>query len=170
MDFKKGLERGPFSDKQAAQLHEALSGLDAGQLQWLSGYFAGVAASPAGVATVAGEPAMAAAVTAQKLTVLYGSHTGNCEGLAQNLAALAKAKGIEVEVADMASFKTRDLKKVSNLAVLVSTHGIGEPLFRPRICISSCMAKSARPLAYKVFGAGPGRQQLRGFLPDGKRV
>ncbi|GAA4441542.1 assimilatory sulfite reductase (NADPH) flavoprotein subunit [Pontibacter saemangeumensis] len=127
MDFKKGLERGPFSDKQAAQLHEALSGLDTGQLQWLSGYFAGVAASPTGAAAVVAGPAVAAAVTAQQLTVLYGSHTGNCEGLAKNLATLARSRGIEVEVADMASFKTRDLKKVSNLAVLVSTHGIGEP-------------------------------------------
>lgn len=41
MDLKKDLERGPFNDKQAERLNEALSGLDAGQLQWLSGYFRG---------------------------------------------------------------------------------------------------------------------------------
>src|SRR5690606_36485912 len=64
---------------------------------------------------------------AQPLTILYGSHTGNCEALAGNLASLAKERNFEVELLDMASFKTRNLKQLSNLAILVSTHGIGEP-------------------------------------------
>src|SRR5690606_32822181 len=63
----------------------------------------------------------------QRLTVLYGSHTGNCEALANSLASLAKAQNFEVELADMASFKPRNLKQVNKLAILVSTHGIGEP-------------------------------------------
>ena len=91
MDFKKGLERGPFSDKQAALLFEALSGLYAGQLQWLSGYFAGVSAVPAGAVAAATEAAPALAETAQKLTVLYGSHTGKtpCHGSSTGPAARA---------------------------------------------------------------------------------
>src|SRR5690606_30615838 len=63
----------------------------------------------------------------QKLAILYGSHTGNCEALAHNFVELAKTKGIEAEVFCMSSFKPKDLKKMDNLAVLVSTHGIGEP-------------------------------------------
>lgn len=132
MDLKKGLERGPFTDKQAEKLNEGLSGLDSGQLQWLSGYISGLIQSGPAVsgglnqqngASENGVPK----TEEQKLTVLFGSHTGNCEALAQNLASLAKARGIETEVSDMATFKTRNLKKVTNLAVLVSTHGIGEP-------------------------------------------
>lgn len=127
MDLKKGLERGPFSDKQAAQLNEALFGLDSGQLQWLSGYFTGVFQSIATESADTSVPVIASETTAQKLKILYGSHTGNCEALANSLATLAIAQGIDAEVADMASFKTRDLKKVANLAVLVSTHGLGDP-------------------------------------------
>lgn len=75
----------------------------------------------------AGAPNIASEAKSDKLNILFGSHTGNSEGLANNLASLAKEKGIEAEVADMASFKTRDLKKINNLAVIVSTHGLGEP-------------------------------------------
>src|SRR5688572_1681554 len=98
MDLKKGLERGPFSDKQAAQLYEALSGLDSGQLHWLSGYFTGASPLPADLPAGNGEPARAAAGPAPKLTILYGSHTGNCEALAHSLATLAKAQSIVAEV------------------------------------------------------------------------
>jgi sulfite reductase (NADPH) flavoprotein alpha-component len=127
MDWKKGLARGPFSEKQAAQLQEALVGLDSGQLHWLSGYFTGALPEPAGLTAGMGAPATTTESTAQKLTILYGSHTGNGETVAQNLAAMAKGQSIAVEIADMAAFKTRDLKKITNLVVVVSTHGIGEP-------------------------------------------
>lgn len=133
MDLKKGLERGPFSDNKSDQLFEALSGLDSGQLQWLCGYLSAVSLSvPAAQAinghqVTNGQPNAVAEKKTQKLNILYGSHTGNCEALAHSFAQLAKEQGIEAEVADMSSFKTRDLKKINNLAVLVSTHGIGEP-------------------------------------------
>ncbi|SIT03341.1 sulfite reductase (NADPH) alpha subunit [Zobellia uliginosa] len=132
MELKKGLERGPFNDRQAEKLSEALSGLDTEQLSWLSGYFSGLGQTLATTAvstdTNEGIPAKALGeAKPEKLNILFGTHTGNSEGLAQNLALEAKARGIEVEVSDMASFKTRELKKIKNLAVIVSTHGLGEP-------------------------------------------
>lgn len=135
MDLKKGLERGPFSDKQANQLSEALSGLDSGQLQWLCGYFTALSLSGQNTSSLNGHQtnnghqvqSNGTPKPAQKLHVLYGSHTGNCEGLAKSFAEKAKAKGLDVEVIGMETFKPRDLKKINNLAILVSTHGIGEP-------------------------------------------
>lgn len=134
MDLKKGLERGPFSDKQANQLSEALSGLDSGQLQWLCGYFTALSQSGQNTTSLNGHQtnghqfqSNGTPKPAQKLHVLYGSHTGNCEALAKSFAKKAKAKGLDVEVVGMETFKPRDLKKISNLAILVSTHGIGEP-------------------------------------------
>lgn len=134
MDLKKGLERGPFSDKQANQLSEALSGLDSGQLQWLCGYFTALSQSGQNTTSLNGHQTNGHQVQsngtpqpAQKLHVLYGSHTGNCEALAKSFAEKAKAKGLDVEVVGMETFKPRDLKKINNLAILVSTHGIGEP-------------------------------------------
>lgn len=132
MDLRKGLGRGPFTDKQSEKLNEALSGLDAGQLQWLSGYFSGLDQSVPVVAAGAEQQNSLAnnkpeTDEKQKLTILFGSHTGNCETLAHELSAKAESQSIEVEVSDMSTFKPRNLKKVQNLAILVSTHGIGEP-------------------------------------------
>ncbi len=135
MDLKKGLERGPFSDQQANLLSEALSGLDSGQLQWLCGYFSAISQSGLNTTSLNGHETSngqnvqtnGSIKPSQKLHILYGSHTGNCEGLAKAFAEKAKAKGIETEVIGMETFKSRDLKKINNLAILVSTHGIGEP-------------------------------------------
>ncbi|QHT70632.1 assimilatory sulfite reductase (NADPH) flavoprotein subunit [Rhodocytophaga rosea] len=158
MDFKQGLKRGPFSEKQATQLSEALSGLDAEGIQWLSGYFTGLSqAFPGGVAASSSIAANGSAVSTQKLTVLYGTHTGNCEALARTLATDAKSQGIEVEVFDMASFKTRDLKKITNLAVLVSTHGIGEPPMQAEELYHFLHSKKAPDLShiqYSVLALG----------------
>lgn len=151
MDFKKGLERGPFSEKQAAQLHEALFGLDSGQLQWLCGYVTGLSQSTSAKSVGPSQPAVASEARVQKLTILYGSHTGNCEALAHNLATLAKAQGLEVELADMASFKTRDLKKITNLAVLVSTHGIGEPPIQAEVLYQFLHGKKVPDLSHIRF-------------------
>lgn len=151
MDLKKGLERGPFSDKQSAQLGEALTGLDSGQLQWLSGYFAGLFHSSAVTLPGDNSAIAGAAMEAPKLQILFGSHTGNCEALAKDLAQAAKERGIEVDVADMTTFKTRDLKKISNLAVLVSTHGIGEPPVQAEDLYHFLHSKKAPDLSHIKF-------------------
>lgn len=132
MELKKGLERGPFNDRQAEKLSDILSELDAEQLYWLSGYFSGLTQiASKGPATTDNQVIVStntiSEVEPEKINILFGSHTGHSEALAESLAAQAKERGIEVEVSDMASFKTRDLKKIKNLAVVVSTHGLGDP-------------------------------------------
>ncbi|AVR44254.1 assimilatory sulfite reductase (NADPH) flavoprotein subunit [Christiangramia fulva] len=157
MDIKNGLERGPFNDKQAEKLNEALSGLDSGQLQWLSGYFSGIGqVSPATIATADQQEPAASRNTAfvsepEKLNILFGSHTGNSEALAFNLASIAKEKGIETEVSDMASFKPRNLKKITNLAVIVSTHGLGEPPIQAEDLYNFLHSKKAPDLSHVRF-------------------
>src|SRR5690606_31224590 len=132
MELKKGIGKGPFNDSQAERLSDVLSELDVDQLNWLSGYFAGISQIPSNnVATTASlEVASVDAIPqakSQKLTILFGSHTGHSEALAAELATQAKQLGSEVIISDMATFKTRDLKKVENLAIIVSTHGLGDP-------------------------------------------
>src|SRR5690606_38249539 len=126
------LERGPFNDRQAEKLNDALYGLDSGQLQWLSGFFTGLGQTSSTLSNTVKNSELVpvnaiAEVSSEKINILFGSHTGNSEALAQKLALQAEQRGIEVEVSDMASFKSRDLKKIKNLAVIVSTHGLGEP-------------------------------------------
>ncbi|MDB5267714.1 MAG: hypothetical protein JWP58_754 [Hymenobacter sp.] len=110
-----------------AYLQQLAAGLSAQQLVWLSGYFYGQATSGgAAVAAVAPAPAVAAA-PAEKLTILYGSHTGNGKKVAQQAAEAAKRRGLTAEVRDMNNYPARQLAQEQNLLVIVSTHGEGEP-------------------------------------------
>jgi sulfite reductase (NADPH) flavoprotein alpha-component len=95
---------------------------------WLSGYLYGQASSAGN--GVAAAPASAAAPVAkptEKLTILFGSHTGNGKKIAEQAAAAAATRGLTAEVRDMNDYPTRQLAQEQNLLVIVSTHGEGEP-------------------------------------------
>lgn len=169
IDYKKRLTKGPFSEKEAERLHEALSGLQSDQLQWLCGFIAG-ATTPH--PTESGERKVQDSTTGigvLKLKVLYGSHTGNCEGLAHRLAEQAKSKGFEADVCDMASFKPRDLQKITHLAVLVSTHGLGEPPVQAQDLYHFLHGKKAPNLSHLKFSVlGLGDSSYVDFCQTGK--
>jgi sulfite reductase (NADPH) flavoprotein alpha-component len=113
----------PLDNGQSTRLQEAVSGLSAAQLQWVSGYVAGLAAS--GVAANA-SPA-AADVAGEKLTILYGSQTGNGKAVAEALAQQAGAKGFATNLVSLADYKSSNLKRESLVSLVISTHGEGDP-------------------------------------------
>ncbi|WP_280563263.1 assimilatory sulfite reductase (NADPH) flavoprotein subunit [Chromohalobacter sp. 48-RD10] len=112
----------PLSANQARRLNDALADLDARQRAWLQGYLAGLDAhdAPAAVESPASAPG-------EPLTVLFGSQTGNAEGVAEQAAERARAWGLDVELKDMASFGKQDLKQATRLMAVVSTQGDGDP-------------------------------------------
>lgn len=129
----------PFNQEQTELLTRLLPTLNAYQRIWLSGYLTAapgeslaVSGSPAaGTGTEAsGSAAPAAApspAVSREVTVLFGSQTDNCRGLAKKLAKKLEEGGFAVTLSAMSDFKPNNLKKVENLLVLVSTHGEGEP-------------------------------------------
>ena len=111
-----------------AQLQQLTANLSANQLLWLSGYFYGQATGGTQAVAAVSEVAPAAVASkAQKLTILYGSHTGNGKKIAQQTAEAAKSRGLAAEVRDMNDYPTRQLAQEQHLLVVVSTHGEGEP-------------------------------------------
>ncbi|PTB86729.1 sulfite reductase [NADPH] flavoprotein alpha-component [Pseudidiomarina aestuarii] len=119
------LPNAPLTDEQLQQLNNLLQGLEGWQVDWLSGYLSGYRAAQGGTAVTEAAPSLPDQTI--KLTVLYGSQTGNTETVAGQLAEKAKSSGIEVKLWDMAEYKPRELKNEQYLAVLTSTHGEGEP-------------------------------------------
>jgi sulfite reductase (NADPH) flavoprotein alpha-component len=117
---------GPLTPEQQQHLNALLSTLSPEQSSWLCGYMAGVNASGS-----AGSPAVAAAAPAaagdQKVTVLFGSQTGNGEGIASDLVGALQEKGVAAELQDMGSYKPQQLKKEKTMCLVVSTHGEGDP-------------------------------------------
>ena len=114
----------PLDIEQTASLQSAVSGLSAAQLQWVSGYAAGLAAASGQLTPAASAPA---ANSAEKMTILYGSQTGNGEEIARTLASQSLAKGFAAEALSLADYKPANLKRESLVAFVVSTHGEGDP-------------------------------------------
>ncbi|MEM6300260.1 MAG: assimilatory sulfite reductase (NADPH) flavoprotein subunit [Pseudomonadota bacterium] len=112
----------PLTPEQTQHLDKLMESLTPIQKAWISGY---MAASAAGTGAVAAPTA--SAVEAAKLTVLYGSQTGNAKHVAQDLVEQAVARGMEAKLVDMADYKPTQLKNEKYLAVVVSTYGEGEP-------------------------------------------
>ncbi|MGI4759655.1 MAG: assimilatory sulfite reductase (NADPH) flavoprotein subunit [Janthinobacterium lividum] len=115
-----------------ATLQQLTASLTPQQLVWLSGYFYGQATSGAAGTLAAAAPGAAAtpapgAPAAPKLTILYGSHTGNGKKIAEQAAEAATARGLRPEVRDMNDYPGRQLAQEQNLLVIVSTHGEGDP-------------------------------------------
>jgi len=113
-----------------ATLQQLTAGLTPQQLVWLSGYLYGQAAQGAASVPGAAPAAVAAPAVApatQKITILYGSHTGNGKKIAEQAAAAATTRGLAAEVRDMNDYPPRQLTQEQNLLVIVSTHGEGDP-------------------------------------------
>ncbi|AWM22292.1 Sulfite reductase [NADPH] flavoprotein alpha-component [Bacillus subtilis] len=118
----------PFNQEQAELLNRLLPTLTESQKIWLSGY---LSAQSVSAQETAGAPAAAVSAEApavsKEVTVLYGSQTGNAQGLAENAGKQLEQSGFQVTVSSMSDFKPNQLKKVTNLLIVVSTHGEGEP-------------------------------------------
>jgi sulfite reductase (NADPH) flavoprotein alpha-component len=62
-----------------------------------------------------------------KITIVYGTETGNSKRLATDFAARAKQNKIVAKVVGMDQYRLTDLSKEEYLLAVVSTHGEGEP-------------------------------------------
>lgn len=110
----------PVADEQLQRVSDAVAGLSPAQLQWISGYIAGLGVGPAA-------SAQAGAAAGRTLTILYGSQTGNGEGVARALAAQAGELGFATGLHSLADYRHSNLKRESLAVFVVSTHGEGDP-------------------------------------------
>lgn len=119
----------PLTEKQKIALNELVKEVSAEQIIWLNGFLEGRLAGMNGGAihteTAAVEVAAIAAVA--NLTILYGTETGNARELANKLKEKASFKNVSVNLFSMYDYDPRKLKDEENVAILVSTHGEGEP-------------------------------------------
>ena len=126
-------------------LQTLTSDLSEQQLIWLSGYFFGAsqvqnrvgvspnengngyAVAPSVFSTAKAVETGSAKAEATKVTILYGSQSGNSKKAANQTADALKAAGSEVVVVDMSEYKPSQLKNEKMLLAVVATYGEGEP-------------------------------------------
>lgn len=114
----------PLDSAQTEKVQDALDGLTSHQLQWLSGYVAGLAAAQG---TTQSEIIQPASDPTKTLTILYGSQTGNGRGVAEELLQEASARGFAAKVVSLADYKPANIKRESLVCLVISTHGEGDP-------------------------------------------
>lgn len=114
----------PFNEEQVKLLNELLPTLTIEQKIWLNGYLS----APQATLEALVEDALPAVEPITKtMTILYGSQTGNSQGLAEKYASALKAQNVDVTISSLGKFKATNLKKITNLLLIVSTHGEGDP-------------------------------------------
>lgn len=141
----------PLASQQLDSILALTSDLNPIQKAWVSGFLAGqqLSDSQVNVSSHSASP-----VT---MTILVGSQTGNAKQVAQALADQAAQQGLACELVNMADFKPQQLKKIRFLAIVVSTHGEGEPpddALPLHKFIYSKKAPQLPELAYGVFALG----------------
>ncbi|MDK7283438.1 assimilatory sulfite reductase (NADPH) flavoprotein subunit [Staphylococcus pettenkoferi] len=133
----------PLTEEQAAKANELLASLTPEQKMWFSGYITATqhisgsttgeamdgAASDESAANLPSGSAQSnvAQPKARDITVLYGSETGNAQGVAEMFGERLQGLGHTVEVKGMDEIKPRNIKKVEDLFIVTATHGEGDP-------------------------------------------
>lgn len=140
----------PLSEDKVDLLARLTDGLDAPGLWWLSGYAAGLAARP-------GARPAAAVEASARLTVVYGSQTGNAKRLAELLARQAETSGLGVRLLRADAYPVRELAAEKLLYVVISTQGDGDPPDDARGFVEHLLGKRAPALPglkFAVLGLG----------------
>lgn len=142
----------PLSPEQLQTLDQLLAGSSDAALWWIAGYAAGQAAqrTPAAVP----KPLSTAL---KRLTIAYGSQTGNAKAAASRLAQQAEAQGLAVRLINLADYSLAELGRERFLAIAISTQGDGDPPDDARIFLkqlASARAPKLPELRYTVLALG----------------
>lgn len=106
-------------------MKELIAGSSREELIWLSGYLAGVVAQ--GPSPVSAPQPGASEPPPLRITIAYGTETGNAKRLATDFASKAKKKGIQAKLVGLEQYRLGDLPKEEYLFTVISTQGDGEP-------------------------------------------
>ena len=164
------LAQTPLSAEPYAQIARLVEGLDSAGLWWLSGYTAGLARGQGGAALPV-PTAQVDAVERTRLTVVYGSQTGNARRVAEALAAKLESDGLPVRLLRADAYQARELKDERFLAIVISTQGDGDPPDDARALVEFIEGKRAPQLPQLRFSVlGLGDSSYPQFCAIGQRL
>jgi sulfite reductase (NADPH) flavoprotein alpha-component len=103
-------------------VQDLVADLSKEEIIWLNGYLAGIVSTD-----VKHDKASAANSSVNKITIAYGTETGNAKRLAASFAAKAKKNGIQSKLIGLDQYRLTDLPKEEWFFAVISTQGDGEP-------------------------------------------
>jgi sulfite reductase (NADPH) flavoprotein alpha-component len=111
-----------LADVKLKVLEELIKHSSNEELAWMNGYLNGIVKH-----NITATAPAAATASSKKITIVYGTETGNSKRLATDFAAKAKQNHVQAKVVGMDQYRLTDLTKEEYLLAVVSTHGEGEP-------------------------------------------
>jgi len=119
----------PFPPEKQEKLAELIEGMEREQLFWLHGYLQALLQTALTKSlpenSLSGESTPE--IPQQTITILFGTHTGNCRKLSQLLLERLGEAGIIAGTFDMDTYRPRQIANERYLLIIVSTHGEGTP-------------------------------------------
>ncbi|MHB1056609.1 MAG: assimilatory sulfite reductase (NADPH) flavoprotein subunit [Rhodanobacter sp.] len=106
--------------EKLALLARGVEGLSPAQLYWAAAWIAAQAGSAQRAPVAAGR-------AVERLTIVYGSQTGNAKRVAEQLAARGEAAGLPLRLLRADAYPQRELAQERHLLLVISTQGDGEP-------------------------------------------
>ena len=154
--------------EKLARLARDLEGLTAAQLYWVAAWSAAQAGQAQRSGPVAAAPA---GKVAERLSIVYGSQTGNAKRLAAQLASRSEAAGLPVRLLRADAYPQRDLAQERHLLLVISTQGDGEPPDDARGLFEFITGKRAPKLPALQFAVlGLGDSSYPQFCTIGRRL
>lgn len=113
-----------LTKEKHALVQALIDGSSKEELIWINGYLSGFLKDQSNeiVRIVSADKNVV-----KKLTIAYGTETGNSKKLATDLATKAKKKNIQTKVVSLDQYRLTDLTKEEYFLTVISTQGEGEP-------------------------------------------
>ena len=102
-------------------IQDLISSSSKEELIWLNGYIS------ATIANKETEGVVSNAGNSTKITIAYGTETGNSKKVASDFAAKAKKNGVHAKLVSLDQYRLPDLQKEEYFFTVISTQGDGEP-------------------------------------------
>lgn len=160
-----------FNADQKTLLQNLSQGLSREELIWTSGYLYGLAqehekngAREVFLKEHSGDPALSlgepgkdlpAPVTLRpisKISIIYGTETGNSRQIALQLATAAKREKIQAKIIASDQYKPSDIINEEYLFIIISTHGDGEPPSAARALYEYLHSSSLGNISHIKYG------------------
>ncbi|MHB1321978.1 MAG: diflavin oxidoreductase [Acidithiobacillus ferrivorans] len=139
----------PLTFSKQEDLRRFAESLSREQLLWASGYLTGVG-NTVNVQEISGK-------ADTRITILFGTETGNAKRLAKALVTRVRAAGMQADLQDMLTYGRAKMRRDHTLLVIVSTHGDGEPPDSARALhtlLTDRQAPDLRHLRFSVLALG----------------
>lgn len=121
-----------LAEERFKQLQDLVSTSTKEELIWINGYLSGLVTKAHqngngyALDTIVGKP-QPLTTAVKRISLVFGTETGNSKALATHLATVAKKKGIHVKLTGLDQYRFTDLAKEEYFFVVISTQGEGEP-------------------------------------------